>query len=46
MATYLENCRSICLSEGIDCVRIYIVQENGEHVEFITEGNKYKQIKH
>ena len=44
MTVFLENPKSISISEGIKGVRILIVQQNGEPIEFVTFENKFDKI--
>ena len=41
---YFTNIQSLSISEGVTGVRILIVC-NGDWVEFMTDGNKFKQVK-
>ena len=43
MTTLLEDLKSVSISEGIKGVRIYCVLNNGQEMEFVTDGNKFIQ---
>lgn len=46
MTFYTETCTSVSISEGVKGVRILITFKYGkEPVEFVTDGNKFKQVK-